>query len=244
MLHSGGVLSVYFIRHGQAGSRQDYDHLSTLGREQARRLGTWLAQREIRFSQAWSGRLSRQRETAEQARAAYCRTGADFPEIVPHACWDEFDLDAVYRVIAPQLARDDREFRRQYQELKIQMRDAASRVHRTWSPCDTTVVRAWIDGRYDCPGESFEAFAARVRAGREILQDTGGLHNVAVFTSATPTAVWAAMALELDGRKVMQLAGVTYNTGLTVIRIDQERIRLFQFNTVPHLDNPDFLTHR
>jgi broad specificity phosphatase PhoE len=246
MLNSGGVLSVYFIRHGQAGSRQDYDHLSDVGREQAARLGTWLARRELRFSQAWSGRLSRQRETAERVRAAYhdTSTGAAFPEIIPHPCWDEFDLDGVYRAIAPQLARDDPEFSRQYEELQLQAREAASRVHRAWSPCDTTVVRAWIDSRYACEGESFAAFSSRVRSARDMLQDTGSPQNIAVFTSATPAAIWTALALDLDGRKVMQLAGVTYNTSLTLLRVDQERVRLFQFNTVPHLDTQDLLTHR
>lgn len=244
MLQSGGVLSVYLIRHGQAGSRQDYDRLSAIGREQSARLGWWLSGRPIRFAHAWSGRLTRQLETAAQVCSAYSEADNGFPPIAQHSCWDEFDLDAVYDSIAPQIARDDPEFSRQYEELQTQMRDAGSRVHRVWSPCDITVVRAWIDGRYECAGETFEAFAARVRAGREILRDVGGQANVAVFTSATPAAVWAAMALDLDGRKLMQLAGVTYNTGVTVIRLDRDQLRLFQFNTVPHLDKPELLTHR
>jgi broad specificity phosphatase PhoE len=238
------MLTVYFIRHGQAGSRLDYDRLSDLGREQSRLLGSWLAERRITFEKAWSGRLRRQRETAELVRAAYRQTGADFPAIAPHACWDEFDLDAVYRGIGPQLARDDQEFNRQYQELMVQMQDANSHIQHTWAHCDTTMVRTWIDRRYDFSGESFEAFVARIRSGAEMLQDGGEPSNVAVFTSATPAAVWTAKALHLDGRKIMQLAGVTYNTAITVIRIERERVRLFQFNTVPHLDSPELLTHR
>jgi broad specificity phosphatase PhoE len=244
MLLSGGVFTVYFIRHGQAGSRQDYDHLSDLGRVQSTRLGTWLARSPVQFDQAWSGQLSRQRETADQVRAAYLQNGADFPEISTSPCWDEFDLDAVYRGIGPQLSRDDGEFRGQFEELRRQAADAASPVQRTWIRCDTTVVRAWVDGRYDYRGESFEAFGARVRSGVRLLHDHGAQGNVAVFTSATPAAIWAAMALDLDGRKVMQLAGVTYNTALTVIRVDQDRVRLFQFNTVPHLDSLELITHR
>ena len=188
--------------------------------------------------------MSRQRETAEQVRLAYQISGAIFPDIAIGACWDEFDLDAVYRGIGPQLARHNDEFRREFEELQRQAMDPGSRVHRAWANCDTTVVRAWIDGSFEYVGESFQAFVARVRGGAELLQDNGAARNVAVFTSATPAAVWAAKALDLDGRKAMQLAGVTYNTALTVIRVDRARVRLFQFNTVPHLDAPELLTHR
>lgn len=238
------MLTVYFIRHGQAGSRQDYDCLSELGRAQSRHLGAWIARQRIRFDQAWSGCLSRQRETAELVRAACRGSHTDFPEITVDPCWNEFDLDVVYNGIAPQLARDDQEFRRQYEDMQIEMMDAGSRVHHAWAPCDTAVVRAWIERRYDCPGESFETFAARVCAAERMLRDGDAPRHVAVFTSATPAAVWSAMALELDKRKVMQLAGVTFNTSLTVMRIEGERLRLFQFNTVPHLDSPELLTQR
>ena len=242
------LLTVYFIRHGQAGSRQEYDRLSALGQDQSRRLGAWLARQAIGFDQAWSGRLARQRDTARFVRQAYQETGRSFPEIGLDARWDEFDLDAVYRGIGPQIARHDEEFRLQFEELEQQSRDADSRVHRAWAPCDITVVRAWIEGRYPFEGESFAAFVERVRGGAGLpegpLEDRGGNRNVAVFTSATPAAVWTALALELDGRKIMQLAGVTYNTSLTVLRVDRKNVRLFQFNTVPHIDAPELLTHR
>ena len=198
----------------------------------------------MRFDAAWSGRLNRQKETAEQVRQASRRHGTDFPEVTPHPCWDEFDLDAVYRGIGRQIAEDDADFRSQLEQLERDAEDAASAVHRTWAPCDTTVVRAWIDGRYAFSGESFERFVQRVRGGRDLLDPEGPNRTVAIFTSATPTAVWAAAALDLDGRKIMQLAGVTYNTSLTVMRVDRERLRLFQFNSVPHLDEPELLTHR
>lgn len=238
------LVLVYFIRHGQAGSRQEYDRLSDVGREQANRLGTWFARQRIRFDQAWSGRLNRQRETAEIVRESIRLKGLEFPEIVAHACWDEFDLDAVYSALGPRIASHDEEFRRQFDELQKKATDAASAVHRTWTHCDTTVVRAWIDGGYEFAGESFPAFVNRVRSGDGLLETSGPNRNVAVFTSATPAAVWVARALELDGRKIMQLAGVTYNTSITVVRLDGERCRLFQFNTVPHIETPDLLTHR
>ena len=81
------MISVYFIRHGQAGSRQDYDRLSEAGCEQARLLGGWLVRRPVVFDQVWSGRLSRQLETAEQVRLAYREAGVEFPEVTANASW-------------------------------------------------------------------------------------------------------------------------------------------------------------
>jgi broad specificity phosphatase PhoE len=242
-----GLITAYFIRHGQAGIRQDYDRLSDLGRQQSIRLGAWLARRPVLFEAACSGRLKRQRETADLVRDEYRQTGVNFPELATDPCWDEFDLDAVYRGIAPQIASRDEEFRRRLEELEQQARNIASPVHHTWTRCDTTVVRAWIDGFHEYEGESFEAFVKRVRGSSDILSSANAPCNVAIFTSATPAAIWTAAALDLDGHKIMQLAGVTYNTAVTVIRIDgkmdEKRIRLLQFNTVPHLE-PELLTYR
>lgn len=233
---------VYFIRHGQAGSRQAYDQLSNTGKDQARRLGEWFARRGIQFDEAVSGRLARQHQTAEAVRSAYTGFGLPFPEVNRGAAWDEFDLDAVYAGIAPQLARRDVEFERQYNDLQRQSQDASSPVHRSWSACDVTLVRAWIDGEYSFDGESFTGFTERVRAAG--LTDTQPNRNIAVFTSATPASVWAAGALGVDGRKIMELAAAMYNTGVTVLRLDGSRVRLLQFNSVAHLDDPGLLTTR
>jgi broad specificity phosphatase PhoE len=242
------LVTVHFIRHGQAGSRADYDRLSDIGRQQCQRLGTWLAHQPFRFDRAWSGRLARHGETARMVAQACRENGAQFPEIEESACWDEFDLDSVYQGIGPQLARDDDEFRMQFAELQRQSIDPESHVHRKWAKCDTTIVRYWIDGRYSYNGESFKSFLQRVHSGRDLLTDsmtpTDSKRHVAVFTSATPAAVWSALALELDSRKILQLAGVTYNTAITVIRLYPDDVRLFQFNTVPHIDSPELLTHR
>ena len=51
---------LYLVRHGQAGTREDYDSLSHLGRTQARLLGEYFKAQEISFAAAYSGSLARQ----------------------------------------------------------------------------------------------------------------------------------------------------------------------------------------
>lgn len=232
------------IRHGQAGLRHDYDTLSDLGRKQARLLGEHLAAQQIRFTAAYCGALKRQRVTAAEVLGAMSAAGIETPEIEIDQHWSEFDLDAVYQSIAPLLAEDDADFRMEHEKLRRSLQEQDSAVHRTWTRSDTLVVRAWVEGRYDVPCESWEAFRRRVSAPLDALSRMSAEDSVAIFSSATPIAVWIGMALELSGRHVLRLAGATYNTALTTIRAREGDVALFSFNGTAHLPEPHLRTFR
>lgn len=235
---------LYLIRHGQAGLRHNYDTLSDLGRAQARLLGEHLAVQRVRFSAVYSGALKRQRETAREVLGAMDAAGlaAPQPQIDEH--WNEFDLDAVYKAIAPRLAADDAEFRAQHEKLRRMLQEEGSPVHRTWTRCDTLMVRAWVEGKYEVPGESWQAFRLRVSVPLGALSRMSSDENVAIFSSATPIAVWIGLALELNGRHVLRLGGAMYNAALTTIRARENDLALFSFNGTPHLPAPHLRTFR
>jgi len=67
---------------------------------------------------------------------------------------------------------------------------------------------------------------------------------VAVFTSATPIAIWMASALGLSDGLFMRLAGVLYNSAVTTMRLRDDELMLFTFNGVPHLNEPHLRTFR
>lgn len=67
---------------------------------------------------------------------------------------------------------------------------------------------------------------------------------MAVFTSATPIAIWIGRALELNPLRVMQLAGAMHNTAINMLRVKAESLRLFQYNGIPHLNQNDLRTFR
>jgi broad specificity phosphatase PhoE len=235
--------SLYLIRHGQAGTRRNYDTLSALGCRQADLLGEYLVAQGVRFAAIYAGALKRQQQTAERVRQAYVRAGIEVPEIVTEPCWNEFDLDQVYRDLAPALSAADAQFRSQYQEMRRQARDDNSPIHRTWSPCDTAVVRAWIEGRYPCGGESWTDFQARVVRSLDALGAHSSGESVAVFTSATPISVWIGTALGMTNGRVMRLAGVMYNSAVSTLRLRERDLTLFSFNSVAHLV-PELRTFR
>ena len=239
---------VFLVRHGQAGTRTAYDSLSALGRRQARLLGEYFLSEGTQFAAAYSGTLTRQQYTAAEVKAAFDEASAAFPEIVPDCGWNEFDLADVYRAIAPQICAEDPGFRREYEEMARHARAAAERpdaeVNRKWMPCDTKIVQAWVDGRFPYEGESWQQFQDRVAGCRVRLGQANREQNLIVFTSATPIGVWTAMALEICDQRVLRLAGVLHNTSVTVIRVQQDQLRLHSFNGVPHLREPALRTYR
>lgn len=238
------VSLLYLIRHGQAGPRDRYDCLSELGRLQARLLGAWLAREGVRFDSVWSGALARQTETAELVLGALAEAGSPQPEPVLDARWNEFDLDAVYAAIAPQMAAADPAFRRHYESLQQALAAGQGEIHRHWTPADTSVVRAWIHGQYRFTGESWAAFVGRVRAAGEAPLAAAAGRCVAVFTSATPVGITLGRVLPLEPSHIMQLAGAALNSNVTILDVDDGRPSLFTFNSAPHLDRAEWRTFR
>ncbi len=245
------MTDIYLVRHGQAGDRESYDSLSELGRRQSRLLGEYFVSQEIKFAAAYTGGQLRQRQTAVEVSAAYADAGVAFPGVTVDNGWNEFDLDQIYREMAPQLCAEDSEFRREYDSMREQLRASAgvhgAKVHRRWSPCDTKIVEAWIRGRYPYSGETWEGFWKRVAACQPLapaMNDTQRRANVVVFTSAMPTAIWTGLALEIFGERVMRLAGVLHNASFTLLRQRRGQMQLFTFNAVPHLAVPELRTHR
>ena len=237
--------NLYLVRHGQAGTRDAYDSLSDLGLRQSQLLGQYFQAQEIPFAASYRGDLCRQQHTALELSAAY---GGGFPEVVADPGWNEFDLDRMYREIGPPLFAANQELRRQYQDMRQQVRaedgNHSAPVHRRWMPCDTAIVNAWIRREHPYAGESWEQFRQRVANCLQRIGSAARNENVIVFTSATPIAIGAGLALDITDERVMKLAGVLYNTSFTVIQIRDDRLRLFSLNAVPHLVSRDLRTFR
>ncbi len=238
---------LYLVRHGQGGTREQYDSLSPLGRRQARLVGEYFAAEQIRAAQILSGGLQRQRETAEAACAAMREMGLSPPPVRTDCRWDEFDLTQVYRELAPQIAASDPDFRRRYEEMKRSIEESRGEpdapIHRRWNDCDKQVVQAWIEGRYRYSGEAWPDFVGRVHAALAELAPHAGESGI-VFTSATPIGIAAASTFDVRDPRVMQFAGVLFNASISTLRLRPGEVRLFTFNTTPHLKDAALRTFR
>ena len=156
------------------------------------------------------------------------------------ARWDEFDLDAVYAGVGPQLAAEDEQFRAEYEQLMRDAADPHSTAHRSWRNCDVTVVRAWISGRFRCEGESFDDVCARVRKALAELPEGAG---IAVVTSGTPIGITIGTALEVSPHYIMRLAA-GYNSAYSELDLRHDGPRVVSYNNVPHLADARLRTLR
>ena len=225
---------LYLIRHGQAGLRSDYDRLSDLGHEQAGLLSAWFRAQDIHFDLVLSGGLRRQKETA----AALSSNATADPE------WNEFDLDAVYASIAPQLAAVDDTFRQEFESMTAEAADPAHPVHRAWRPSDLKVVKVWIEGRFSVDCETWLAFHERILNAFSSLDAKSEVQRIALVSSATPIGISTAKIFEAPVRQVFELAGSLHNASFTIFKKRPTGWALSGFNHTPHLGEEKLRTFR
>jgi broad specificity phosphatase PhoE len=224
------------IRHAQAGPRHNYDALSELGHRQAALLGRYLAGEEVQLTAIYTGGLRRQQQTAAIVGECFKGAGRHAPEIQIDERWNEFSLAAVYRGISGRLTAEREEFARDYEEMKAALRVDPHTTRGATGRCDRAVMQAWMENRYpEYEGEAWPAFQGRVQACLADLASHTAGHAVAVFTSATPIAIWMGLALGLSDEKVLNLTGTIYNSSLTTMRLRRGELTPFTFNCTPHL---------
>jgi broad specificity phosphatase PhoE len=226
--------TLYFIRHGQAGSRNAYDQLSALGQQQATLLGQYFAQQGLRFDQVITGALQRQQHTARITLQQLRDDSA--PQV--DVRWNEFSLSEVYQGMLPLLLRDDATFAADYATMQETLRVEPHAVRGAVGRCDRAVIEAWINARFaEYQGESWTAFRARVQSALpaliEKMIETGSEQTVAVFTSATPIAL-----------TVSSLMAMVQNSSVTTLRVRAGEAWLFGFNATPHLPDAAMRTLR
>jgi len=227
---------LYFIRHAQAGSRDNYDVLSPMGQEQARLLGKHFVEQEIELSAVITGGMQRQQHTAEIVRDALVGSGKCAPDVTTDERWNEFSLLSVYRAIAHRMIEESAEFASDYKEMQEALRRDPHTVGGATGRCDFAVVSAWMTNRYpDYEGETWSAFRSRIQSCACELPGNRQEKSIAVFTSATPIAIVAGVALGLTDEKLLSILGVLYNTGITVLRARGEELRMLTLNSTPHL---------
>ena len=236
---------VTLVRHGQASyMSQDYDRLSPLGEEQARKLGGFWARHELVFDQVFHGPANRHIRTMELAGEEVRRAGLPWPEPVPMAAFDEFDAYMVAKSMVPVLVERDAEVRRL--EAAFRANQDSPEAGRLLQKLFEEVARHWSDAAFTVPDvESWPQFRQRIGAAiAEVKAATPKSTSSVVFTSAGPIAATIAEMYDLAPRKAIEFVWLSRNTSWSEFLFSGERFSMSAFNSFPHLDSRSLLTYR
>ena len=241
--------TLYLVRHGQASfGSDDYDVLSPLGHQQCVRLGEYFDYKGIRFEAALTGTLNRQRQTLAgicegmgvefesgrsagppQARPAPSGGSAvrEATSVGAHLLWpglNEYDSAAVIGAIhAGQLAKADTPelYKNHFRLLKAGLAQ-------------------WMAGAASPRGmPSHAGFVAGVTSAlAHVCSHYDG--HVLLVSSGGPIATAVGHVLGLDAQTTIELNMGIRNTAVTEFAFNPRRCRLLTYNTLPHLDAPDY----
>ena len=234
------------VRHGQAAFlSDDYDRLSDLGYRQAQRLGSFWQAEGLRIDEIYCGDLLRQRQTMQGVAEVWESAGSVWPgaQVVPEL--NEYQVDAFWDPLLEEVGERDALLRSQRDAWE--QADGANERYRTFHRLLETVMRHYVADRYRGDGwERWPEFARRVRTAFETIwrRSAERGRNVVVFTSGGPIGVWTQTVLGAPERAAIDLHFRVYNTGVTCMRFNPERMSLDQFNCIPHLDAAELRTYR
>jgi len=223
-----GMSTLFLVRHGQASfGSENYDRLSPLGIQQANHLRDHFVENAIGLHGICSGRLQRQRSTAEILAGAAQQPVA----VAISAAFDEYDAHSLMHRYAQMTG-----------EPVQSLQGTTGRLDpRGFQQHLEKVSRAWAQEQVSAPNlESWKAFRARVGRGiDDITTLTPRSQNVAVATSAGVIGAAIAHVLGLEDLAALQLSYVVLNSAVTRIEFDGNRRTLASFNSTAHLERAD-----
>lgn len=219
--------TLYLVRHGQASfGADDYDMLSPMGQQQALRLGEYFKDKGITFNAALTGTLKRQRQTF----AGICKGMGIELQATPWTGLNEYNGEAVIATIHPEKlpkANSPELYRNHFRLLK-------------------KGLVSWMAGVTSPEGmPSYSDFVAGVTTALDHIR-TNHEGNVLLVSSGGPIATAVGHVLGTSPETTIELNMRIRNASVTEFVFTPRRHILMTFNTLPHLDAPEYaswITH-
>ena len=220
------MANLLIVRHGQASfGAENYDQLSPLGQRQADLTGEFLREMGTRFSAAYSGDLSRQRETGQRVLDQLEQA----PELIIDSRFNEVQTDEQIEVMMPLLVERDARFADLVAAMDTDTKSfqkIIETVFNYWvSPeCDVSGIQSWKD-YHGGVVSAFEGAMASAASGTD----------TAIFTSGGTIATIVGHVLKLTSDRVYEFYEPVFNCSITRIIFNSRKCSLSTFNDVGHL---------
>jgi broad specificity phosphatase PhoE len=213
--------TLYLVRHGQASfGADDYDNLSELGIQQSQRLGEYFKAKGLRFDAVLHGTLRRQVQTFEGiSRGMQTQTQAMlWPGL------NEYDSEAVIRAIHTEPLSKER----------------TPETYRHHFGLLRKGLAAWMQGQTQPQGmPSYADFVQGVTSALDhVRQATQG--HVLIVSSGGPISTAVGQVLGTAPEVTIELNLRIRNSSVTELAFTPKRHMLVTYNTLPHLEHPDY----
>jgi broad specificity phosphatase PhoE len=237
---------IYLVRHGQASfGSSNYDQLSELGHEQARMLGEWFANAQVKFHRVVTGDLKRHRQTADTCMSALPTSQRIETDWITDPDFNEYNHHEVMVRHRPDF--EDPE------AVKRFLASSPTAKHEFQKMFEVAMAR-WMSGEHD--GDYREPWpAVRSRctgALRRLLESAEKSQNIIVFTSGGTIATICQHVLGLGDRQAAELNWSQVNSAVTKLFYRSSgdgtvRVTLSYLNNYAHLEwlgQPHSITYR
>jgi broad specificity phosphatase PhoE len=214
--------TLYLVRHGQASfGEDDYDKLSPLGHQQARRLGEYFAERGVRFDAAITGTLRRHTETFDGiAQGMGWQT-----EVLQWPGLNEYDSTAVIGAIHPH---------------KLE-KPTSPEMYRSHFRLLRDGLTQWMAGVVSPKGmPTYDGFVEGVTSALNHVRTHHPEHKVLIVSSGGPISTAVGHVLGTSPETTIELNLRIRNSSVTEFAYTPKRHMLVTYNTLPHLDHADY----
>ena len=217
--------TLYLVRHGQASlGAADYDQLSPLGQRQSQQLGRYFLQKNLQFEAVLTGTLRRHAQTCDGIWDGMGTLSAS-PSIVTWPGLNEYDSEAIMACVPrtqplPHPSTPDgfkQHFRLLRDGLKLWMLGESSPMG----------MPGWVD------------FQQGVTSALDHVR-THYQSNVLLVSSGGPIATALSHVLNTPVATTIDLNMRSRNSAVSELSFTRSRHSLMTFNTLPHLDHPQF----
>ena len=217
--------TLYLVRHGQASlGAADYDQLSPLGQRQSQQLGRYFLQKNLQFEAVLTGTLRRHAQTCDGIWDGMGTLSAS-PSIVTWPGLNEYDSEAIMACVPrtqplPHPSTPDgfkQHFRLLRDGLKLWMLGESSPMG----------MPGWVD------------FQQGVTSALDHVK-THYQSNVLLVSSGGPIATALSHVLNTPVATTIDLNMRIRNSAVSELSFTRSRHSLMTFNTLPHLDHPQF----
>ena len=220
------MANLLIVRHGQASfGAENYDQLSPLGQRQADLTGEFLRKMDTRLSAAYSGDLSRQRETGQRVLDQLEQA----PELIIDPRFNEVQTDEQIEVMMPLLVERDARF--------ADLVAAMDTDTKSFQKIIETVFNYWVSPECDVSGiQSWQDYhGGVVNAFESAMASAASGTDTAIFTSGGTIATIVGHVLKLTSDRVYEFYEPVFNCSITRIIFNSRKCSLSTFNDVGHL---------